>query len=190
MKVTVIATGFDRAADRRVETPAAVRSAVEAWRPGAARSTVPQPEVQVAIPERSVASEPLHEPMAHEPMAHEPMAHEPMTHEPLAHEPVVRQPIVREPLMHEPVARESMRHEPVRESMVHESSPQESLFHDPAAQQELAPEEPARDEEQEKIPFYRKVLAQRHVDDPGGYGPNWSNVDDYDIPTVLRKQMD
>ncbi len=27
-------------------------------------------------------------------------------------------------------------------------------------------------------------------DDPGGYGPNWSNVDDYDIPTVLRKQMD
>lgn len=26
--------------------------------------------------------------------------------------------------------------------------------------------------------------------DPGGYGPNWSAVDDYDIPTVLRKQMD
>ena len=27
-------------------------------------------------------------------------------------------------------------------------------------------------------------------DDPGGFGPNWSDVDDYDIPTVLRKQMD
>ena len=27
-------------------------------------------------------------------------------------------------------------------------------------------------------------------DDPNGFGPNWSNVDDYDIPTVLRKQMD
>ena len=24
----------------------------------------------------------------------------------------------------------------------------------------------------------------------GGYGPNWSGVDDFDIPTVLRKQMD
>jgi len=26
--------------------------------------------------------------------------------------------------------------------------------------------------------------------DSNGFGPNWSNVDDYDIPTVLRKQMD
>ena len=41
------------------------------------------------------------------------------------------------------------------------------------------------------MPFYRKVLAQgTRGDDPGGFGPNWSNVDDYDIPTVLRKQMD
>ena len=40
------------------------------------------------------------------------------------------------------------------------------------------------------VPFYRKVLAQNQPEDPGGYGPNWSNVDDYDIPTVLRKQMD
>lgn len=38
-------------------------------------------------------------------------------------------------------------------------------------------------------PFYRKVLAHEHQD-KGGYGPNWSSVDDYDIPTVLRKQMD
>jgi cell division protein FtsZ len=42
-----------------------------------------------------------------------------------------------------------------------------------------------------EVPFYRKVLAQgSRGDDPGGFGPNWSNVDDYDIPTVLRKQMD
>jgi cell division protein FtsZ len=42
-----------------------------------------------------------------------------------------------------------------------------------------------------EVPFYRKVLAQSgRTEDPGGFGPNWSNVDDYDIPTVLRKQMD
>jgi hypothetical protein len=41
-----------------------------------------------------------------------------------------------------------------------------------------------------EVPFYRKVLAHRHSEDSGGFGPNWSNVDDYDIPTVLRKQMD
>lgn len=44
-------------------------------------------------------------------------------------------------------------------------------------------------EDQEEVPFYRKVLAH-HQQDQGGYGPNWSSVDDYDIPTVLRKQMD
>ena len=56
---------------------------------------------------------------------------------------------------------------------------------------EPAPE-PAVAEEPEEVPFYRKVLAhnQGTADDPHGYGPNWSNVDDYDIPTVLRKQMD
>ncbi len=46
------------------------------------------------------------------------------------------------------------------------------------------------DESEADMPFYRKALAQRHADDPGGYGPNWSNIDDFDIPTVLRKQMD
>lgn len=42
------------------------------------------------------------------------------------------------------------------------------------------------------VPFYRKVLASNKGggSDPGTFGPNWSNVDDYDIPTVLRKQMD
>lgn len=38
--------------------------------------------------------------------------------------------------------------------------------------------------------FRDRLLAERHEIDPGGYGPNWRNVDDYDIPTVLRKQMD
>ncbi len=46
------------------------------------------------------------------------------------------------------------------------------------------------EEDAEDIPFYRKVIAQSQNDDPNGYGPNWSNVDDFDIPTVLRKQMD
>jgi cell division protein FtsZ len=46
-------------------------------------------------------------------------------------------------------------------------------------------EEPATD-----MPFYRKVLANNRSDDGGNFGPNWSQVDDYDIPTVLRKQMD
>ncbi|HUP21335.1 MAG TPA: cell division protein FtsZ [Thermoanaerobaculia bacterium] len=57
------------------------------------------------------------------------------------------------------------------------------------------PREPAKDQrdergEEEEVPFYRKVIAQTHTDDPGGFGPNWSAVDDYDIPTVLRRQMD
>jgi cell division protein FtsZ len=63
----------------------------------------------------------------------------------------------------------------------------------PAAAPALAPA--AKDEEPERspadIPFYRKAIAHvRGGDDPNGFGPNWSNVDDYDIPTVLRKQMD
>jgi cell division protein FtsZ len=56
------------------------------------------------------------------------------------------------------------------------------------------PERPAareaEGEPEPEIPFYRKVLAHRQTEDSGGFGPNWSNVDDYDIPTVLRKQMD
>ncbi|MEM8962792.1 MAG: cell division protein FtsZ [Acidobacteriota bacterium] len=60
----------------------------------------------------------------------------------------------------------------------------------PVREPEPAPvEEPAADPGD--FSFYRRATAHNtHVDDPGGYGPNWSNVDDYDIPTVLRKQMD
>lgn len=50
--------------------------------------------------------------------------------------------------------------------------------------------QPSPPEPEPEVPFYRKVLAHRQSEDPGGFGPNWSNVDDYDIPTVLRKQMD
>jgi cell division protein FtsZ len=53
---------------------------------------------------------------------------------------------------------------------------------------------PIEREEPEKVPadvpFYRKAIAYVRGDDPNGFGLNWSNVDDYDIPTVLRKQMD
>jgi len=53
---------------------------------------------------------------------------------------------------------------------------------------------PAEREEEPKspmdVPFYRKAVANQRGDDPNGFGPNWSSVDDYDIPTVLRKQMD
>jgi cell division protein FtsZ len=52
------------------------------------------------------------------------------------------------------------------------------------------PEEQRQPEPPEEVPFYRKVIAQARGEDPGGFGPNWSNVDDFDIPTVLRKQMD
>jgi cell division protein FtsZ len=54
-----------------------------------------------------------------------------------------------------------------------------------AAPQREEPEASAAD-----VPFYRKAIAHARPEDPNGFGPNWSNVDDYDIPTVLRKQMD
>jgi hypothetical protein len=56
----------------------------------------------------------------------------------------------------------------------------------PAADQRAA----AAADEDDEVPFFKKVLAQHATEDSGGYGPNWSGVDDYDIPTVLRKQMD
>ncbi|HVS03152.1 MAG TPA: cell division protein FtsZ [Thermoanaerobaculia bacterium] len=67
----------------------------------------------------------------------------------------------------------------------------------PATQELVAPPSVSQtveaapvEEEAEDVPFFRKVLAQHATEDSGGYGPNWSAVDDYDIPTVLRKQMD
>ena len=63
--------------------------------------------------------------------------------------------------------------------------------HPPVANEKAIAASPERHlEGSEDVPFYKKVIAQRHADEDGGFGPNWSNVDDYDIPTVLRKQMD
>ncbi len=142
MKVTVIATGFDRAAER-TEAPAEVRSAVDAWRPRPTRTHA----------EPTPAAEP-----------------EQVVQQPGARELGVREP-AREPAVEEPVIRETLPLEP-------------------AASVETSPQAAPQPEEEPEIPFYRKVLAHRQADDPNGYGPNWSNVDDYDIPTVLRKQMD
>lgn len=71
---------------------------------------------------------------------------------------------------------------PVQPAFEEESGP---VYDEPLPEASIAAEE-----EEEGVPFYRKVIAQAQNDDPNGYGPNWSNVDDYDIPTVLRKQMD
>jgi len=89
----------------------------------------------------------------------------------------------------------------VREAMERDSGP--SLMPKRTAERPAPPPvhepEPVRSvptrpapvpEPEEDVPFYRKVIAHSFPEDPNGYGPNWSNVDDYDIPTVLRKQMD
>ena len=63
----------------------------------------------------------------------------------------------------------------------------------PAAAAAAPPATPQHEEPETSpadVPFYRKAIAHARPEDPNGFGPNWSNVDDYDIPTVLRKQMD
>jgi cell division protein FtsZ len=60
----------------------------------------------------------------------------------------------------------------------------------PGASPAASPQRDDQDGSPADIPFYRKAIAHARPDDPNGFGPNWSNVDDYDIPTVLRKQMD
>ncbi len=84
---------------------------------------------------------------------------------------------------------------PVSASLFSQRSSGPSLSHAPSLshpEPERRVSEPASAslEESADIPFFRKAMAHHHSEDPGGYGPNWSNVDDYDIPTVLRKQMD
>ena len=77
---------------------------------------------------------------------------------------------------------------PVSGPRPHAGSP--AMRYPPAAQP-APPAAETAEPTKERVPFYRKVLAQgTRGDDPGGFGPNWSAVDDYDIPTVLRKQMD
>jgi cell division protein FtsZ len=79
--------------------------------------------------------------------------------------------------------------QPARSSFFEPRQAPEPLRAVPPRERPAEPEQPAA-ESPADVPFYRKVIAHNRGDDPGGFGPNWSNVDDYDIPTVLRKQMD
>lgn len=79
--------------------------------------------------------------------------------------------------------------EPVGQTLL-DPEPRQMRVEPPAREAAPAPAPEAQPSEAEEVPFYRKVIAQARGEDPGGYGPNWSNVDDFDIPTVLRKQMD
>ncbi len=63
-------------------------------------------------------------------------------------------------------------------------------YNSPSSVPSPAPEREEPERSAADVPFYRKAIAHLRGDDPNGFGPNWSNVDDYDIPTVLRKQMD
>ena len=142
MKVTVIATGFDRVADRHIDRSSEREKLLRGTRIGSRRASArEEPEAETrqrTEPHREAHREAQHP--AAEPAYHEPSG---------AYREVGAAPNYREP------------------------------------------SEPATDDDPEEVPFYRKVLAHNHTtDDPHGYGPNWSNVDDYDIPTVLRKQMD
>jgi len=158
MKVTVIATGFDRPGyDLHTAPPAE-----EAW-PQRSPEPVDLPLVAPAAP---------------------PIVEHHQTPDP---EPVYSAPEP-EPT---PEPMPSWPHAPAREVSV--QAEEDALSHAPlarpAADRNPVELEPMEEEEAE-IPFYRKVMAQTQGDDPGGFGPNWSNVDDFDIPTVLRKQMD
>ena len=74
----------------------------------------------------------------------------------------------------------------------HPDEPAIDAFMRPEREMSMEEAQPAEPQEErtDEVPFYRKAIANSRDEDPGGYGPNWSNVDDYDIPTVLRKQMD
>ncbi len=173
MKVTVIATGFDqhRATAPRVEIPnlSAIRRNAEAE----AEPVAPEPA-------RQYREEPRHEGAYHE----EPSNREaPPQHRSPAYQ--ATEPMVEtEPeLAPEP--------RPLRSSLFRDRDEDYHAATEPAPEPASEPQPAVEEEEsQEEIPYFRRVMAQSQPDDPGGYGPNWSNVDDYDIPTVLRKQMD
>jgi len=156
MKVTVIATGFDREAYSVQESNWPARSAEPARAPEAVDLPLVAPAAPPVVeappePEAEYLAEPEPEPVAESAPswgqsfeAEEPSRDDLLSEAPLARPAAARNPVELETL----------------------------------------------EEDEEEIPFYRKVMAQTQGDDPGGYGPNWSNVDDFDIPTVLRKQMD
>ena len=140
MKVTVIATGFDRVTDRQIST-GGERASASTLRQRV-HSRIHKEPVRETAP--SQAPTPVVEKSSAPPMT------------------------------------------PAPEAMAVQDT-----YATPVPASEPPPPMPPEGEDGE-VPFYRKVLAQKqgHGEDPHGYGPNWSNVDDYDIPTVLRKQMD
>ena len=158
MKVTVIATGFDRTSDR-YDDSAHHQHQIR-------RPTVPRRPVQQVQPveTRQEAA-------------------------PAPRQPEPRQPEVRaervEARPEAPRTDRVQRVERVERVERHaEPAPQEDLSRRPMEQADLYLDDEA------DVPFYKRALASQRGDDPNGYGPNWSNVDDYDIPTVLRKQID
>ena len=184
MKVTVIATGFDRAErPERVEMP----------KPLPRRKPIHEPVREMAREiareaarenAREAQSEPPPREVQREAPAREPEQEIPLTRERYD----ARREEVAEPELRR--AEPRPRREPIRE-VSHEAVASRELYRGGDARR-TEPEhviDPIPEDTAE-IPFYRKAFAQNHFEDPGGYGPNWSNVDDYDIPTVLRKQMD
>lgn len=105
----------------------------------------------------------------------------------------IEQP-ARESPMEPRYAESAAQEDPYSEPRHRESAHEEVRYQEPSlrsAAGEASDASAGDEEDAEDVPFYRKVLAHTpQGDDPGGFGPNWRDVDDYDIPTVLRKQMD
>jgi len=66
-------------------------------------------------------------------------------------------------------------------------NPLSELAKEPVREPRREPVQVQQDEPRDFV--FRKVLAESggRNDDPNGYGPNYSQTDDYDIPTVLRE---
>ncbi len=211
MKVTVIATGFDqvvRQQQRVSQTREQIQSQVkEEVRQARTQNRAPEVEAQAEHEEldqrplrkvQTVRRTQREEPDLMDTRDYKAYPVEPARrpqHQsdayaaPQRAEPQYAEPQYAEPQYAEPQRAESQRVDAQYAEPQRAESPQhaELQYGDP---EPIVEQETSYEEESEEIPFYRKVIAHAQPDDPGGYGPNWSNVDDYDIPTVLRKQMD
>jgi len=171
MKVTVIATGFHAGAELGKAAPDHQREQEVTGEGFPFRS----PDGRTEEPERSAQGDEWDEPTVRRNEGRR---------------PVVRRTFVDDSVRGETHFEEA---EPVREAARQPDRAAQHPQHRPEPRhpepRREAPPEPEAQEE-EHVPFYRKVIAHARGEDSGGFGPNWSNVDDYDIPTVLRKQMD
>ena len=177
MKVTVIATGFHAGAELGKAAPDHQREREVTGEGFPFRSIDDRAEE----PERSSQDDDWDEPAVRRNEGHRSEGHRGE-----GHRPVVRRTFVDDSVRDETHFEEA---EPVRGyGGEPERQADRSAERRPEPRREAQPEpEP---QEEEHVPFYRKVIAHARGEDSGGFGPNWSNVDDYDIPTVLRKQMD